>query len=459
MAATKAAIGLWRRLLCHLRRRCSAACSASPARRAADLPENQADVLFHPYIGGGVKADGPALLVRKSIFDKVSLSGTYYVDAVSNASIDVVTTASPYKETRHEFGLSADYVYRDAKITFGLMTSHEPDYVANTGSLDVTQEVFGGMTTIAFGFTRGRQRQEVRARVPGHRPALAVPPRHDPDPDAALADEREPRGAVRRGLPRQPVPRRARVRRRGPRAHAAHTLGRAVKLRLVGDLGSRDAMHVEYRYFSDKGDIKAHTAEIGYSRYFGENWLADAFVRYYSQSHALFYSDNATSETTYVTRNRQLSTFNDMGLGAKVAYTLRRVPGRYDLKLTGRTSTRASTSKTSPTSEPAACTATPRTSSRSTCRLLTETAMIKPICKLSSSSSSPRRCRSRVPPTRCPAPRRRARARPARRLPHPLPRRHLRRQRRSPLRLPHPRLPRPPRRQQGRRRPPACRRW
>ena len=48
---------------------------------------------------------GPALLVRKSMLDKVSLAGTYYVDAVSNASIDVVTTASQYHETRHEFGL------------------------------------------------------------------------------------------------------------------------------------------------------------------------------------------------------------------------------------------------------------------------------------------------------------------------------------------------------------------
>ena len=41
-------------------------------------------------------------------------------------------------------------------------------------------------------------------------------------------------------------------------------------------------MHVEYRYFSDTWDIKAHTAEIGYSRYFGENWLADSFFRYYT---------------------------------------------------------------------------------------------------------------------------------------------------------------------------------
>ena len=35
------------------------------------------------------------------------------------------------------------------------------------------------------------------------------------------------------------------------------------------------------------------------------------------------------------TRNRQLSTFNDMGLGAKLSYDVRKVPGRYDVKLNG----------------------------------------------------------------------------------------------------------------------------
>ena len=52
------------------------------------------------FNGGGVAASGPALLVRKSIADTVSLTGTLYVDMVSNASIDVVTTASPFRETR-----------------------------------------------------------------------------------------------------------------------------------------------------------------------------------------------------------------------------------------------------------------------------------------------------------------------------------------------------------------------
>jgi hypothetical protein len=94
-------------------------------------------------------------------------------------------------------------------------------------------------------------------------------------------------------------------------------------------------MHAEYRYFWDTWAIKAHTAEAGYSRYIGELWLADAFVRHYSQTHALFYSDNAATETMYVSRNRQLSSFDSLGLGARLSYTWKRVPGRYEVKANG----------------------------------------------------------------------------------------------------------------------------
>ena len=121
----------------------------------------------------------------------------------------------------------------------------------------------------------------------------------------------------------------AAVPERDPRTRSS----RAMKFRLLGDLGHRDATRGEYRYFWDTWGIKAHTAELGYSRYFGDAILADAYLRYYTQQHALFYSDNAQQEATYVSRNRQLSSFNSVGLGSKLAYTLRKVPGRYDVKL------------------------------------------------------------------------------------------------------------------------------
>ena len=124
----------------------------------------------------------------------------------------------------------------------------------------------------------------------------------------------------------------AAVPERNPRTRT----GRAVKLRLVGDLGARDAMHVDYRYYWDTWDIKAHTGELGYSRYFGAE-LARRLRSCATTARPTRCSTatTRTSETLYVSRNRQLSTFHDMGLGGRLSYTLRSVPGRYDLKLNG----------------------------------------------------------------------------------------------------------------------------
>jgi hypothetical protein len=66
--------------------------------QAGVLPEDRADVLYHLYDGGGVEIDGPSVLVRKQVGKSTSLVANYYVDMISSASIDVITTASPYTE-------------------------------------------------------------------------------------------------------------------------------------------------------------------------------------------------------------------------------------------------------------------------------------------------------------------------------------------------------------------------
>ena len=311
-----------------------AALCAPGSARAVTLPEDSAEALYHIYTGGGVTAQGPALLVRKSLADKVSLAGSLFVDAVSNASIDVVTTASKYSERRNEVGLSADYAVRDSLITLGLTDSIEPDYKARSLSLDVKQETFGGMTTVNLGFSRGadtvgktRDPQFIdHAKHWQYRLGVTqvLTPRWLASANVEAISDSGYLGNVYR------VARvfGAAVPERDPRTRSS----RALKLRAVGDLGSRDAMHVEYRYYWDNWNIKAHTAELGYSRYLGESFLADAFIRYYKQSAALFYSDNATSQTTYVSRNRQLSDFDDIAIGGKLTFDWKKQPGRYDLK-------------------------------------------------------------------------------------------------------------------------------
>ena len=310
---------------------------AASGARAVDLGADKAELLYHHYDGGGVKASGPALLLRKSVMDKVAVTGTVYVDAVSNASVDVVTAASPFTERRTEYGLQADYVYRNAKLSLSGSSSKEPDYTANRVGLDVAQEVFGGMSTVSMGFTHGDDKVGKHGD-PGFSAiathwqyrlgsSLILSPRWITSLNLeALADD----GFL--GSPyRVAYVFGAAVPERVPSTRSS----RALKWRLVGDLGSRDAMQVGYRYFWDTWGIKASTLDVTYSRYFGDDWLADITLRYHTQQHALFYSDDALAETRYVSRNRQLSTFHDISLGGKLAYTLKKVPGQYDITLNG----------------------------------------------------------------------------------------------------------------------------
>ncbi|MCK5481981.1 MAG: hypothetical protein KAJ06_12565, partial [Gammaproteobacteria bacterium] len=68
-------------------------CGCLPSR-AGVLPDDRADALYHSYDGGGVEITGPSVLILKKIGQNVALSGNYYVDSVSSASIDVVTSGA-----------------------------------------------------------------------------------------------------------------------------------------------------------------------------------------------------------------------------------------------------------------------------------------------------------------------------------------------------------------------------
>jgi hypothetical protein len=300
---------------------------------AVTLPEDTAEAMYHLYDGGGLTAQGPALLVRKSVLDKVSLVGTYYVDMVSNASIDVVTQASPFKETRKEYAVGADYAYRDSLLSVAYSNSNEPDYIAQSTSIDASQEVFGNMTTIKLGFTRGKD--DVGKKGEGFfdyakhwRYRLGVTQILTPSWLATLNLEAVSDDGFLGSPYRAALVFGAYVPENNPRTRSS----RSIKLGTVGEIMPRTSVHVDYRYFYDTWDIKASTFEVGGSRYVGESFLIDAYLRYYTQTRALFYSDNATTQTVYISRNRQLSTFNDIAPGARVTYVYKQVPGRYEIK-------------------------------------------------------------------------------------------------------------------------------
>ena len=310
------------------------------ATHAATLPEDKAEALFHSYDGGGVKATGPALLVRKSLFDRVSLSAQYYVDAVSNASVDVVTTASPYKETRTAYDFGIDTVVHDSTLSLTVSRSTEPDYTADAFGFDVAHEVFGGMSTVSLGFTRGRDQVGQKGVVGWidqashwqYRAGLTqiLSPRWLMSANVEIISDDGYLGSPYRAARVFG----AAVPERNPRTRTS----RAVKLRSITDthaLLARSSLRAEYRSYWDTWGIKAHTVEIGGAKYLGQSFLVDVSLRSYSQGKAIFYSDNAQAETLYVSRNRQLSSFTSTSLSAKLSYSWPGLPAGRDLKLTG----------------------------------------------------------------------------------------------------------------------------
>ena len=101
---------------------------------AGVLPEDEGDAMYHRYEGGGVTVQGPSVLIRKKIGDNFSVSYNYYVDIISSASIDVLLTASPYKETRTQQSGSLEYQHGKTTYSAGYIHSREPDYIADTAS-------------------------------------------------------------------------------------------------------------------------------------------------------------------------------------------------------------------------------------------------------------------------------------------------------------------------------------
>ncbi|MDX2411447.1 MAG: DUF3570 domain-containing protein, partial [Woeseiaceae bacterium] len=123
--------------------------------QAGVLPEDRADVLYHLYDGGGVEIDGPSVLVRKQVGKSTSFVGNYYVDMISSASIDVITSASPYTEERKQWSLGMDYLRGNTTMRVGYTSSVESDFDAKTYTFSVSQDMFGDMTTLTLSYALG----------------------------------------------------------------------------------------------------------------------------------------------------------------------------------------------------------------------------------------------------------------------------------------------------------------
>ncbi len=302
----------------------------SPAT-AATLPEDQVDMLYHRYDGGGMVIDGPSVLVRKNLGAQLSVSGQYYVDSVSAASVDVLAVASPYTEERTELTAGIDYLYQQSILSLGYTNSSENDYEANTVYFSVSQEFFGGMSTLSLGYAngwdtvreRGNESFEEEAERRNYQLGLSQVITansllsfdfevitdegflQNPYRQNRFIDPNDPTG-----FEYQPE--------RYPETRTSYSLAS----RVLYYLPYRASIRAEYRFFSDTWGIDSHTYELAYVHALNPRWSLEGKVRYYDQDQADFYSDLFAFENsqTHLARDKELSSFSGVTFGGGLVY-------------------------------------------------------------------------------------------------------------------------------------------
>ena len=297
---------------------------------AGVLPEDRSDALYHRYVGGGVEIDGPSVLVRKQVAKDVSVVGNYYVDYVSSASIDVVTTASPYTEEREQYSVGVDYLRGNTMMSANYISSVESDFDATTYAFSVSQDMFGDLTTLTLSYAYGDDivgmstdptfREENKRQQYG----VGITQILTRNLITALnfetvTDEgflNNPYRSVRYADPNS-----ARGFSFEPELYPRTRTSNAIGLRARYFLPYRAAVEGEYRFFTDTWDITGHTASLTYVHPMGP-WTFEIKGRYHDQTGAHFYRDlfSRAQATNFRGRDKELSPLTSYTLKLKASY-------------------------------------------------------------------------------------------------------------------------------------------
>ena len=309
---------------------------------AAVLPTERADVLFHSYDGGGINISGPAILIRKSVGDSVSVSAKHYVDTISSASIDVevILGASTYNEERIEESLSLDFLNEKTLMNFSYTNSEENDFLADTFAFGISQDLFGDLTTISMGYAHG-DNVVGKTGTPSFSETsqtdnfslsiaqvltknLIMSTAFDVITDAGFLNN--PYRKVRYVDPGDSTQYKLE-----DEIYPATRTSTALAVRAKYFLPYRAAMHAEYRIFQDSWGITGNNIEIGYTHPFASDWIVEAHFRTYAQTKADFYNDlfQTSGAQNFIARDKELSTFNNNTIGFGISYEFAKGEGGY----------------------------------------------------------------------------------------------------------------------------------
>jgi len=313
----------------------------SLASKAAVLPEDRSDALYHAYDGGGLSVNGPSILVRKGFKEKVSVYANFYQDYISSASIDVLVSGSKYTEQRTEQSAGIDFLNERSMMSLGFSTSIENDFESETVNFGISQDFFGDMTTLALSYARGEDvimrngtvaDGEEAFRKEAGRQRFSVGLTQVLTKNWIMAFNAE--SAVDKGFLNNPY-RQVRSHRVDSRQQPTgeiiwtaeiYPLTRnsdAVAMRSMYYLPYRASVRFEARAFADSWGIQSENYELRYIHPVkSTGMILELKARHYAQTQADFYSDLFAyeNEFDFMARDKELSTYSTFNFGLGVSY-------------------------------------------------------------------------------------------------------------------------------------------
>ncbi|MFQ5635907.1 MAG: DUF3570 domain-containing protein, partial [Gammaproteobacteria bacterium] len=265
--------------------------------------------------------------------------GNYYVDSISSASVDVVTSgASPYSEERTEYSIGADYLHEDTIMSVAFTDSSENDYKAQSLNIGVSQDLLGGLTTVTMSYGRGSD--DIFRNGPDGRPDGIF--RGDADRRnyrlgltqvitrnlllgayyEAITDEGFLNNPYRQT--RYEDPNSATGYSWQAEVYPGTRSSNSISLKARYHLPYRAALHGGYRFFTDTWGIDAHNVDIGYTHTLLRAWIVDLGYRFYTQGAADFYGDlfPYADSQNFLARDKELSQFTSHAMRFGVSYNL-----------------------------------------------------------------------------------------------------------------------------------------
>ncbi len=305
---------------------------------AANLPEDRLDLLYQSYDGGGLRATGPSVMLRKSVMQKVSLLAHYRQQSITDASIEELARPTAYSRESSDYKLGADWLANNALLWFTLGQTSRDDFSSDALSLGVRQYFFAGMSSVALSYSQSddtlwhNEQADFAESASRRRFGLEWSQILTQSWKLALGaetviDQGYLSNPYREVRIIEPIELGGVAERWQSEALPDARNSYALTLRSIYYLPYRAALRLEGRLYRDNWDLSAANYELRYIHPLADNFVLELKSRMYRQTEANFYADSLTAAelagNEFHSRSRELSAYDIFNLGLGFTYEFR----------------------------------------------------------------------------------------------------------------------------------------